>query len=158
MRSQLVSCQRLQNRGRHDSPSQMAAELTPGLPREEGPTPAAAAATGALVQSFYAVRDMRIYPVAEHELESLTTMNMLNTALLAVGIGLISLAIGIAANYAFAEKITPEGDVLTKFGAPILAVLGIVAFLFCGFTLKKRNAIWDTIRSESKSTSRADGR
>jgi hypothetical protein len=88
--------------------------------------PISAETSGATVQSYYARRNMNIYPVAEHELESIYTMNMLTTILLTVGVGLISLGIGIVANFSFEEKVTPEGSVLTKFGVPILILLGIV--------------------------------
>jgi hypothetical protein len=96
---------------------------------------------------------MNIYPVAEHELESIYIMNMLTTVLLTVGVGLISIGIGIIANFAFADKVTPEGNVLAKFGVPVLILLGIVCISFCKWTHGKRNAIWTKIKSESATTS-----
>jgi hypothetical protein len=88
---------------------------------------------------------MNIYPVAEHELESIYTMNMLTTVLLTVGVGLISIGIGILVNLAFVDKVTPEGNVLAKFGVPILMFLGLVCMGFCKWTQGKRNAIWAKI-------------
>jgi ABC-type glycerol-3-phosphate transport system permease component len=108
---------------------------------------------GATVQSYYAQRNMNIYPVAEHELESLSLMSTLNQALVAIGIGLISLAVGVFVTYAFSETVTPEGNVLTKLVAPLLVLFGVVALGLCKWTLNKRRMIWGRIVAESKNIS-----
>jgi hypothetical protein len=107
------------------------------------------AARGATVQSYYAVREMKIYPVAEHELDALTTMNTLTTVLFTVGTGLISLAVGIWVTALFTEKVTPAGDVLSKFGAWVLVALGILCLLLTCWTGAKRRATWAKIIRES---------
>lgn len=63
-----------------------------------------ATSSGATVESYYARRNMNIYPVAEHELDSIQTMNMLTTVLFSVGTGLVSIGIGVLATYAFTDK------------------------------------------------------
>lgn len=92
---------------------------------------------------------MKIYPVAEHELDALTTMNTLTTVLFTVGSALISLAVGIWVTAMFTEKVTPAGDVLSKFGAWILVALGIVCLLLTCWTGSKRRATWAKIIRES---------
>ncbi len=106
---------------------------------------------GATVQSYYARRNMSFYPVAEHELESLSLMNTLNSALLTVSVGLITLAIGIWVSAAFSDKLTPAGAVMQDFAAPILMVLGFVVLYFCRWTRSKRDAVWKKIVSASES-------
>ena len=121
----------------------------PSTGKEASPT--AEMPRGAVVQPFYAWRDMKFYAVAEHELDSLSMMNTLNSILFGVGVSLISLAVGIIVNFAFTEKVTPEGNVLAKFGAPTLIVFGLVALAVCRGTRQRRQKIWDKILAESKS-------
>lgn len=92
---------------------------------------------------------MKIFPVAEHELEALTTMNTLHTVLLTLASGFISLAIGIWITNAFTEKVTPEGSVLSSVGAWILILLGALCVAGCFWTRRKRKSIWDKIVEES---------
>lgn len=104
---------------------------------------------GATVESYYASRNVKIYPIAEHELDALTTMNTLNTVLMTVGVGLVSLAGGIWITDIFTEKVTPEGVVLSKFGAWVLVVLGIICFAGCGWTWRRRKTMWGRVVRES---------
>jgi len=111
------------------------------------------AALGATVQSYYAIRQMKIYPVAEHEVDALTTMNTLTTVLFTVGVGLISLAVGIWVTDMFSTQVTPAGEVLSKFGAWILVALGILCFLLTCWTTSKRRNTWTKITKESTNQS-----
>jgi hypothetical protein len=104
---------------------------------------------GATVESYYACRNVKIYPIAEHELDALTTMNTLNTVLLTVGVGLVSLAAGIWITDLFTEKVTPEGVVLAKFGAWVLVVLGLICFLGCWWAGRRRKTMWGRVVKES---------
>ncbi len=102
-------------------------------------------AQGAMVQSYYASREMKIYPVAEHEVDALTMMNSINTILFGVGIALVSLALGIWVAQAFTDKVGPEGHVLSSFGAPLLIVLGLLCFGGCLWTWRRRGTVWGRI-------------
>jgi hypothetical protein len=109
---------------------------------------------GATVESYYACRNMKIYPIAEHELDALTTMNTLNTVLLTVGVGLISLAGGIWITDLFTERVTPEGVVLSKFGTWVLVVLGLLCFAGCGWAWRRRKTMWGIIVKDSDRATR----
>jgi FtsH-binding integral membrane protein len=108
---------------------------------------------GATVESYYACRNVKIYPIAEHDLDALTTMNTLNTVLLTVGVGLISLAGGIWITDLFTETVTPEGAVLSKFGAWVLVILGVICFAGCWWTWRRRKMMWGRVVKESDTAS-----
>jgi hypothetical protein len=100
---------------------------------------------------------MNYYPLAKSEIDSIGSLNMQTTIFLTVGASLISLGAGIVINYIFVEKATPESNILTKFGVPILALLGIVFLGLCWATRKKRNGIWETIIDQSSPSNAASG-
>jgi hypothetical protein len=108
---------------------------------------------GATVQSYYARRNMKIFPVADHELDAIMTMNNLHAILLTLASGFISLALGIWVTGMFAKDVTPEGEVLSKFGAWVLIGLGALCIGLCFWTRIKRKSIWDKIIEESKEVS-----
>lgn len=84
---------------------------------------------------------MNIYPVAEHELEAIGTMNVFTTVVLTIGVALISLGAGILINYAFIDKPTPEGNALAKLVAPIFGALGIIFLIMSAWTHWKRKSM-----------------
>lgn len=111
-----------------------------------------AGATGAVMRPQYMGRDMKFFPVTEGELDSFGSMNLEANVFLAVGTGLISIAIGIAANHLFADKPSAAADVLCYFGCPILVLVGIVALWLCRKLTQKRDAIWDKIVKSTPSS------
>lgn len=95
-------------------------------------------------------RSMLFYPVTESELESFGTMNMLTNTLFTIGVGLITLAIGIAVNAGFEEKLSPAGAALTVFVAPAFGVIGFAFLCVCLVIRRKRDAAWDRIKTSAQ--------
>ena len=106
---------------------------------------------GAIVTTAYAERQVRALAVLETEVESLAVFNSLTTAFVSAGTALVSIAIGIWANGAFSEKLTPEGTVLSHFGAPIMCVIGGLMYCLAIWSYSKRTSTLDAIRAGSKS-------
>jgi len=108
---------------------------------------------GAIITTAYAERKVRVLAVLESEVHSISAFNTLATTFFSIGSALISIAIGIWANGAFAEKLTPEGIVLSKFVSPLLCFLAILMYAIAIWAVRSRRNKLDVIRTESKSTS-----
>lgn len=105
---------------------------------------------GATIQTAYVGREVKVYGVIESELQSMSMFNTLSTTFFSLSSGSVFCAIGIWANAAFAEKLTPAGEILSTFVARGLVGLAIV---FAGLALwarYKRGATWQAICRESK--------
>ena len=107
-------------------------------------------APGAVVQIFTTERAVRFYPITESELKSIGSMDALANTLLAIGVGLISLALGGWINAVFSEKLTASGQIMVYAFAPILAVVGAIVLWLCHKTYKSRSTSWQHILDESK--------
>lgn len=118
---------------------------------ESSPTISTEQLHGATIRTVYGEREVRILAVLENEVSSLSTFNMLTTVFLSVGASLISLAVGIWTNAAFASQPTPEGTILSRFVGPLLCALSLVMFGLAHWAYKTRKSTLDTIRSETKS-------
>ncbi|TLY36266.1 MAG: hypothetical protein E6K60_08250 [Nitrospirae bacterium] len=83
------------------------------------------------------------------KLLQMSFFNTLAIGFISAGSGLIFCTVGIWANAAFAEKMTPAGEVLSKFVGPALLVLAVFAFIGARFALKARGTTWEAIQKES---------
>jgi hypothetical protein len=117
----------------------------------ENPPVSAQIPRGAILTTAYAEREVKVLAVLENEVQTISTFNTLTTAFFSAGTSLISIAVGIWANGAFSEKLTPEGTVLSHFGAPILCVLGLLMYYLASWAYRTRKSALDSIRAESKS-------
>jgi hypothetical protein len=106
---------------------------------------------GAILTTAYAEREVKVLAVLDNEVHSISTFNTLTTAFVSAGTSLISIAIGIWANGAFADKLTPEGTVLSHFGAPLLCALGLLMYYLASWAYRTRQSTLDAIKVESKS-------
>jgi len=106
---------------------------------------------GAVIQSVYVTRKSKVYALYDTEVETLSALSDDETTAYSVSSFLCAAAIGILTNFAFAEKLTPEGNLLSKVGAPLLLV-GSVFYLWRarGFA-SRRKASWTRIKEESES-------
>jgi hypothetical protein len=104
---------------------------------------------GAAVQNYYFTRSMNFFPVTDSEMDSFGSLNMEANICLAVGIGLISLAGGIAITHAFTEKTSAAENILCYFGAPLLIVLGMVALWACRKFTQRRDRLWAKVVASS---------
>lgn len=105
---------------------------------------------GAIVTTAYAEREVKVFGILESEARMISTFNTLSTTFFSVSSGLVSVAIGIWINGAFAEKPTPAGQLLSSFAAPSLCVLAVVFLVLGIWARSSRGSTWDTIQRESK--------
>jgi hypothetical protein len=93
------------------------------------------------------------YLIQEHEIGSISSANGEASAYFAAASAVASIAVSIWIAAAFADKMPPEGSVLTHFGAPFGMAVALF-FAIMGIRAKSRgNAIWKTIREESSGQS-----
>ena len=130
--------------------------MSVGVPKKDWPhlTNSERRKVEALQRRADAEREVKVLAVLENEVHSISTFNTLTTAFVSGGTSLISIAVGIWANGAFSEKLTPAGTVLSHFGAPLLCVLGLLMYFLAIWAYRARKSALDAIRSESKTVVR----
>lgn len=104
---------------------------------------------GAIIQSVYIARKSNVYALYDSEVENLSGINSQTTAAYSIMSFLAALAFGIWTNAAFAEKITAEGSVLTKFIAPLFLCAALGLLIWALQLGKRRKGYWDNIRSQT---------
>lgn len=104
---------------------------------------------GATIFTAYGAREVKAYPVLDSEIDSIAHFNTLTLVFSSLGSALLSFAIGIWTNAGFAEKFTPEGTILTKFGAPALCFVALVSFVLAWWARRARNSTWQNIKSKT---------
>jgi hypothetical protein len=107
-------------------------------------------ARGATLTTAYASREVKVLAVLDTEVQQISMFNTLATAFVSAGTASVSIAIGIWVNGAFAERLTPEGTVLSRFGAPALFIVGLFFYLLASWIYRTRKSTLDMIRTESK--------
>ena len=105
---------------------------------------------GATIETAYVGRAVKVYGVLETEINSIAMFNFLSTVFFSISASLPSIAIGIWANAAFAEKVTAEGKILSSFVAPVLCGLAIVFFCLAIWAIRSKGSTIDVIKEETK--------
>lgn len=105
---------------------------------------------GATIRTAYAEREVKAYAIFENEVQTLTMWNTLAGISTALGTAALSFAVGIWTNAAFAEKLTPEGIVVSKFVAPALCIVAAVGYGLAIWAIKSRGKTWNAVKTESK--------
>jgi hypothetical protein len=108
-------------------------------------------AAGAVIYPDYATREVKIYPVFESEVRSLSAFNTLGNVAFSVAASLASTATGIWINAAFAGNPTAEGTILSRVFAPCLCALALAVLLLALWAIRQRKSVWSAIDRESKS-------
>jgi hypothetical protein len=127
----------------------------PTFPEVQVSTTSATSPQGPVLTTVYVGREVRVLAVLEPEVHSISMFNTLTTAFLSAGSSSVTMAIGIWVSGAFSEKLTPTGEVLSHFGAPILCALGLLMYYLAHWAHRARASSLDSIRTESKSKSPA---
>lgn len=104
---------------------------------------------GATILTAYTEREVKAFPIFENELESLSFLNTMTLVFFSVGSAFVSFAIGIWTNAAFADKLTPEGIVAAKYGAPLLCVLSLAAYVLGIIAMFSRSSQWAKIKAHA---------
>ena len=111
--------------------------------------------SGSRFLSTHMERTMKVFPVNESEILSLSSFNNLVTGFWSGASGLLLLGIGVMIDLAIegqfaAGQLTESGKILLWILAPVLFVGGIMLG-FCGFWAKgKRKTIWENIEAGCK--------
>jgi hypothetical protein len=114
------------------------------------PTPSTQVFTiGATVHNLYVEREVRVFAVHEFEYNSLSNMSTFATGAFALATASFAYAMGIWTNAAFADKLTPTGELATRMGAPILAIFAFVCLCAGGIAVWRRYKLWGTIKKQS---------
>lgn len=125
---------------------------------ENAPSPPTIPATplaGATMRSEYMGRTMKCYPVHEHEMDILSTLNTQTTVFFSAASAFAGIAVSIWISAAFAEAVTVTVKMATLAIGP--AAL-FIALIFGGLALmarKKRSDLWGRIQTESAGSMQA---
>ncbi len=106
---------------------------------------------GATILTAYAERQVKAYPIFETELDSISFLNTQVLVYFSVGSALLSFAVGIWTNAAFAENLTPAGTLLARVAGPLLCVASAAAYLLGLNARRSRVSQWMKIKQESVS-------
>ena len=116
------------------------------------------APSGATFRPIHMERTMRVFPVHQSEMISLSLLNNLVTGFFAGASSLIFLGAGVVIDLAiegkFGEVGLGDGDkVLLYCVVPIFCVLALVLAGAGIFAIRKRRSTWEQIEGESKEVS-----
>ena len=76
---------------------------------------------GAVIEPIYTKWCPVVFVIPENQLKSISALNTQAIVFFSCFSGLLSTAVAIYISAGFAEKITPVGEMLTKYGAPFSA-------------------------------------
>ena len=93
---------------------------------------------------------MKAYAIFESEVSTITMWNSLTAIFASLGLASLTFAIGIWTAYAFADKLTPQGDIMAHVVAWCFFVAWIVFWAIAIYAFFSRRAVWSAIRSQSK--------
>lgn len=124
-------------------------DIEPPTATQLGPAPNIT--SGASVRPIYVTRTMKVYGLHEYELATLSTLNAGATTLIGAASFIASAAIGIYTNSLFANELTAEGRLATKYVAPVFIAASILSAIFAGYLIYRRRGIIDAIKRESES-------
>ena len=105
---------------------------------------------GATIRTAYVAREVKAYAVLENEVKTISMWNTLAGVFVSAGAATLSFAVGIWTSAAFADKLTPQGEILTRFAAPALAATTVILWLLAVWAIWSRSRVWVAIRRESK--------
>ena len=106
---------------------------------------------GAVFHTYHMGRTVRIYPITEGELKTISIMNTLAIVFFSIGSALLSFALGIIVNCAIDGQLTEVANTLLRVVAPICGVLGIISYVIGILALVTRKSELGRISKESSS-------
>ena len=83
---------------------------------------------GAVFQTYNMERTVRIYPITEGELKTISIMNTLAIVFFSLGSALLSFALGIIVNCAIEGQLTEVANTLLRVVAPICGILSLISY------------------------------
>jgi amino acid permease len=107
---------------------------------------------GATVSNLYVQREVKVYGIHESEVDTLSYLNDQATIFFTTASFLGGVAITIWLNWAFAERATLTGDILTEYIAPLLLIISLVLLYVARSATKRRSSTWEEVKRGSRST------
>jgi len=107
--------------------------------------------SGATVTPLYVQRQMKVYAIHGHEIDTLSMFNAAATVCFSVASFIGSAAVSIWVNRIFYTQLTPEAAVATIYVAPGLLLLAVVFIGLGIYAMRRRKSTWQTIKDESRS-------
>lgn len=107
---------------------------------------------GATVTPLYVQRQMKVYAIHGHEIDSISMFNATATACFTLAAFIGGAALSIWINRIFYTELTPAGIVASSYVAPGLLLLSAVFVIVGIIAIVKRQSSWRTIKSESRSS------
>lgn len=105
--------------------------------------------SGIKFHTYHVGRTVKIYPILESELRSISMLNSLVIMLVSVGTFFLSYAIGLATDWAMQDSITATGTILVNVVVPICLVLCLVFFASAYWAYKRRKNDLDKTLEET---------
>lgn len=102
--------------------------------------------TGSQLYMLHATRVMKVYPIVESELSTITIMNVLSALGFSIGGIFVGIAINVWINASFYKELVPEAQVMVYWGAPISLVLGLFFFAVSVLAVAFRSSTWRAVR------------
>jgi hypothetical protein len=106
---------------------------------------------GATISTAYVRREVKAYAVLETEVRTIAWFNTLSAAFFSTSSALVFCAVGLWGNSAFAEKLTPPGEILSHFVAPALCAFAVLFAALGVWVRRSRKSTWETICNETQS-------
>ncbi len=105
---------------------------------------------GARVTPSYAQRTPQMWPVSEVDIRAIGDDALVANVSFAIGSFCLGSAVNIFVDYGGAEKLTDLGSFMLHKGTVILLAFSAVFYLVGIAMNRRKNAIWDQIKRESK--------
>lgn len=104
---------------------------------------------GALLHTMHVERTVKIYPVVESELKTLSILNSLALVFSSVGTGLLTFAVGVVTDAAVQGQLTDYGRALVCVVAPVFGTLALISYGIAVAAWRSRGSELSRIREES---------
>jgi hypothetical protein len=105
---------------------------------------------GATVTPLYVKRQMKVYAIHGHEIDTLSLFNATATTCFTIAAFIASAGLSIWINRIFYADLTPAGIVASYYVAPGLIVLALIFVIIGIVAICKRRSTWNMIKSESR--------
>jgi hypothetical protein len=104
---------------------------------------------GSMCVTKHTVRDVKVYAILDNEMSTIGILNVVTTAAVSIGTGLLSFMAALLADVAKEPEAVTRPDIVT-FTCWACVILAIVAYGIAGLTFRARKTQLDEIRSESR--------
>ena len=105
--------------------------------------------SGAFFRILHMERRVRVYPLQEGEMTTLSVFNTLAIVFFSAGTGLLTFAVGLITDSIIEGRLTDSSRVLVYAVTPLCLVLALLSYCVAIWALRSRSSELDRIREES---------